>query len=561
MSGQGSFFDEGATGTPTSTATQPGTTTTSQTQGGTPTSRQTAAGAPTQTSQAAGTPSASSDIYVESGAFQNIGGVINLVLNRTDNGTVTIPSGIATPVTYRISINNATRVLTLIGSDGSTSTATIPLGTLDTDTTYTIAFNNGTDDLTLTSSDGTTQTVNIARAVEDTTYNISSDGLDLTLTSSEGDTETVTLALPDTAVSTSIGDNNVLVTEVDGVSDTVTLPFSRTDTTYTFSASQDGTELRITDNDSNVQTVSFPNPTGLSEVTTDATLTGAGTTASPLVITNPFTADDETKLDRLNVRDVSVSDGTLTITRDDGTNINFSEDSLTAAERDKLARLRVRDASINGTTVRITLDDDTSFDFDTSGTNGGGTSVVANPGRDAGNDSLTSITIAGTDYNVDGSSSTDVRSRKERALSGLRDNRTTRAFAPQDADGFWTTALYTIDADNTATRTFVYNREGDGELTQDYYQGSFINSFTTGTENALIKDWTYVDPAAGFSGGFTDDGYYFGRITSGTTSGVSFLQGEFIDPNDALEFTQGEFTLPDDIEFTNGEFSGDGITT
>ena len=159
-----------------------------------------------------------------------------------------------------------------------------------------------------------------------------------------------------------------------------------------------------------------------------------------------------------------------------------------------------------------------------------------------------------------GGGGTDVRSRLERALSGLRDNRTVRRFAPQDDEGFYTTATYTIDNDNTATRTFVYNRGGDGELTQDYYRGSFIDTFTEGNENALIKDWTYEDAAAGFGGGFTDTGYYFGRIT-GDTSGVSFLAGEFIDPDGALGFTAGEFTLPDDIMFTAGEFSGDGITT
>ena len=280
---------------------------------------------------------------------------------------------------------------------------------------------------------------------------------------------------------------------------------------------------------------------------------------------------------------LSLSGSSLTLTGSDGSTdvedlssvVNVPAYTLTFTESTEVLNL-LRDGSVVSSIDLTDTEIDTTYTLGRSGTS---LTLTDNLGSVQTIDSVGTVSLTFDDDSrvltatVDGKTSrvtipggsgggggTDVRSRLERALSGLRDNRTVRRFAPQDDEGFYTTATYTIDNDNTATRTFVYNRGGNGELTQDYYRGSFIDTFTEGNENALIKDWTYEDAAAGFGGGFTDTGYYFGRIT-GDASGVSFLAGEFIDPDGALSFTAGEFTLPDDIMFTAGEFSGDGITT
>ena len=65
--------------------------------------------------------------------------------------------------------------------------------------------------------------------------------------------------------------------------------------------------------------------TKLSVVTSDATLTGDGTTNSPLAVTDPFTQADQAKLGRLNVREVSKVGDVTTITRDDGTVVTITE--------------------------------------------------------------------------------------------------------------------------------------------------------------------------------------------------------------------------------------------
>ena len=91
---EASFFESGGRGTPTTTESQSGTPTTSASTQGTPTGTEKAPGTSTTTITAAGTPSS-----------MVVGGV-----------------------RYTIDFNESSRVLTLEGSDGSSSTALIPGG-------------------------------------------------------------------------------------------------------------------------------------------------------------------------------------------------------------------------------------------------------------------------------------------------------------------------------------------------------------------------------------------------------------------------------------------------
>ena len=92
--GSASFQQDGERGTPTTTEQQSGTPTAIDTAPGTSTTREQQAGTPTQTRMAAGTPTS-----------MTVGGI-----------------------TYTLDFNESSRILTLEGDDGSSSTALIPGG-------------------------------------------------------------------------------------------------------------------------------------------------------------------------------------------------------------------------------------------------------------------------------------------------------------------------------------------------------------------------------------------------------------------------------------------------
>ena len=84
-------------------------------------------------------------------------------------------------VTYSLSISDHT--ITLNGSDGSSSSVTVP----DDDTTYSISFSGGV--LTLTDSNGNDDSVTLP----DTKYLFSISGNVITITDSDGVDQTITL--------------------------------------------------------------------------------------------------------------------------------------------------------------------------------------------------------------------------------------------------------------------------------------------------------------------------------------------------------------------------------
>ncbi len=98
---------------------------------------------------------------------------------------------------------------------------------------------------------------------------------------------------------------------------------------------------------------------GLTSVTSDATLTGLGTSASPLMVANPFTPTDEAKLDSIalntTARTITVGTDTLTIPASAGAGISSV----------------MSDATLNGTGITgsllsvanpFTTDDETKLD-------------------------------------------------------------------------------------------------------------------------------------------------------------------------------------------------------
>ena len=122
---------------------------------------------------------------------------------------------------------------------------------------------------------------------------------------------------------------------------------------------------------------------GLATVATDATISGDGTTGSPLMVANEFTADDESHLDALPPE----YDATTTYSVGDQVSLS---------------------GKIYASQINTNLNNDPSSDdgsnwavLGTGTGTGGGTTVVANPAA-AGTDDLTKVQIGSTVYDIAG---------------------------------------------------------------------------------------------------------------------------------------------------------------
>ena len=106
-----------------------------------------------------------------------------------------------------------------------------------------------------------------------------------------------------------------------------------------------GSNVTITPNDSadtiTINSTGSSGSSGLSEVSTDTTLSGDGTSSNTLKVVNPFTPADETKLDGIAANAIAevVSDGTLTGKGITGDTLKVAN-PYTTAEKNKLAGLQ-----------------------------------------------------------------------------------------------------------------------------------------------------------------------------------------------------------------------------
>jgi hypothetical protein len=244
-------------------------------------------------------------------------------LSITGSGTTASPYVLTNTVvdtdtntTYALSIAGTN--VTLTGSDGSTSTIALPTGTADTNTTYTLAV-SGTN-LVLTGSDGAVTTLAIPCACDGSETKVSA-GTNTTVTGSG------TTASPYVINSTATADGSETKLNVGtgltiSGSGTTASPYLITnivtDTNTTYTASISGNTITLTGSDGSTQNIALPTADG-SETKlsggTNVTITGAGTTASPYVISS-------TDVKPTAVSITGTDTKTLTMTLSDGSTVS-----------------------------------------------------------------------------------------------------------------------------------------------------------------------------------------------------------------------------------------------
>lgn len=278
--------------------------------------------------------------------------------------SVTIPND---NTTYDLSISGNT--LTLTGSDGTTDDVTLP----DNDTKYGLSISGHT--VSLVEGGSTTQ---VTVPDENTTYTISISGNTITLTGSDGSTSTVTVSTTDTTYALSKSGNTITLTGSDGSTTSVT----DSDTTYALSIS--GHTVTLTGSDGSTDSVTVPDD----NTTYTLSISGHTLTLTP----SSGTAQSVTVPDNNTTYTISNNGSTITLTPSSGTaqSITVPNDNTTYSFSLSGHTLTITPSS--GSPQTITLpDNNTTYSISKSG------STITLTGSDG---STTTVTDSDTTYSA-----------------------------------------------------------------------------------------------------------------------------------------------------------------
>jgi hypothetical protein len=431
----------------------------------------------------------------------------NLILTDSDTNTVTIPLadiGTDDQTVDGLTFNAGTGELGISLEDDGAAPVTVDLSALDTNTTNTSLTEDGTN-LILTDSDTNTVTIPLAdigtddQTVDGLTFNAGTGELAISLEDDGAAPVTVDLSALDTddqqvdtfSFNAATGELTLEVQDDGQAAHVADLSALDTNTTNT-SLTEDGTNLILTDSDTNTVTIPLAD-IGTDDQTVDGLTFNAGTGELAISLEDDGTAPVTVDLSAL---DTNTTNTSLT---EDGTNLILT-DSDTNTVTIPLADIGTDDQTVDGLTFNagtgelgISLEDDgaapVTVDLSALDTNTTNTSLTEDGTNLILTDSDTNtVTIPLADIGTD-----------DQTVDGLTFNAGTGELAislEDDGAAPVTVDLSALDTDDQQVDTFSFNA-ATGELTlevQDDGQAAHVADLsaldTNTTNTSLTEDGT-----------------------------------------------------------------------